>query len=414
MTALHFAGEFNLKITAVHFNHQLRGQESDEDALWCQNFARKYGIEFKLIDLQLPDSGAIEDAARQARLQHWKILAGNQSRCAVMLGHHADDRIENFFLRVLRGSNLSGLVSPKSEYHLHGVDIFRPLLVFSRTEIEEFLLDHGICNWRIDSTNNQSDCSRNILRLEILPALFKLFPGASSGTAQCLKVLEQDADFIDKCAAEKFDSKHVNERSYWQQLPPALQVRILRLWKNDIPTADFIFRFQEELTLPAPAESRKIPWSDTEYLCFQNNLVFWQQANRLPPADSLWNLSNTSFQWGDWAFQTEPAESPVTVSKFEAVFDADLLGNILHVSHPRPGECMSVFGTQRTEKIKKLRIDSKIPAHFNLPGIKNAQGDIVWAPGIKHSALAAADCNSKHLVKISAYSAKFGIGIRID
>ena len=85
LTALYFAGEFNLKIIAVHFDHHLRGAESDGDALWCQDFARKHGIEFRLIDLTLPDTGAIEDAARQARLQleqetGKKIVSGANSK----------------------------------------------------------------------------------------------------------------------------------------------------------------------------------------------------------------------------------------------------------------------------------------------------------------------------------------------
>ena len=229
-----------------------------------------------------------------------------------------------------------------------------------------------------------------------------------------MKVLEQDADFIDICAAEKFDSTRIRERSYWQNLHPALQVRILRLWKNDIPTADFVLRFQEELALPAPAECRKIPGSDTGYLCFQNDLLYWQQTDMPPPVKGIWTLENTRFQWEDWQFRVETVVSTAVFSKFEAVFDADLLGKVLYISLPCPGERMTVFGTERTEKIKKLRVDSKIPAHFNLPVVKNEKGEIVWAPGIKHSALAVAGNGSKHLLKISVASAKFGISFRID
>ena len=165
LTALHFQKEYDLRIVAIHFNHHLRGAESDQDALWCRKMAEHAGVEFREIDLYFSNSRhAIEDAARQARLQHWQALAANKKMCSVMLGHHADDRLENFFLRLLRGSNLSGLLSPKAEYDLNGIDIFRPLLYFSRKDIEAFLLQRNIDDWRIDSTNVQNDCSRNILR----------------------------------------------------------------------------------------------------------------------------------------------------------------------------------------------------------------------------------------------------------
>ena len=413
LAALHFQKEYALKIVAIHFNHHLRGTESDGDALWCRHFSEKHGVEYREIDLHFSGIAAIEDAARQARLQHWINLAADKKMCSVMLGHHADDRMENFFLRLLRGSNLSGLLSPKAEYNLNGVDIFRPLLNFSRKDIEAFLLQQNIADWRIDSTNAQNDCSRNILRNMILPQLLKLFPGAAGGVNQSLKVLAQDADFIECCAAERFDSNLVTTRTYWQNLPPALVVRILRLWRGKIPTADFISRFQEELNLPPPEEVRKIPFGK-EFICFQNEQVFIESAETALPDEIIWDLRSSECIWGEWCFFAETTSECRVSSKFEAVFDAEKLGDHLLIALPCPGERMTIFGTSRTEKLKKLRIDSKIPAHYQLPVVKNAAGEIVWAPGIKHSALAAAGESSRKLVKISVRSAKFGIGFRVN
>ena len=415
LTALYFRQEFDLQIVAVHFNHHLRGEESEADAAWCRCFAEKSGICFRQIDLELSSTGAVEDIARQARLFHWQELAGNRRDCAVMLGHHADDRMENFFLRLLRGSNLSGLLSPRAEYKLHGVDFFRPLLCFSRKEIEAFLQQNKIDDWRIDSTNKKNDCSRNILRNIICPELFKLFPGAGPGIAQSLKVLEQDADFIETCASERFDLDKINTRSYWRQLHPALAVRILRLWKNEIPSADFISRFQKELMLDPPSGVRKIPWHNTQYLCFQNENVYWEMNNSPSGCtEQRWQLEKKFFVWGDWIFKAEPADSTMVSSKYEAVFDAESLGPTLLISLPSPGERMTVFGTNRSEKVKKLRVDSKIPAHYMLPVVRNSSGKIVWAPGVRHSALAAAGKDSGCLVRLSVKSAKFGVGVGID
>ena len=413
LAALHFQKEYNLRIVAIHFNHHLRGAESDQDALWCRAFAEKSGIEYKEIDLNFSCGNAIEDAARQARLQHWSKLAANKEKCAVMLGHHATDKLENFFLRLLRGSNLSGLLSPRAEYTLNGVEIFRPLLAFPRKEIEAFLIQQGVNDWRIDSTNTQNDCSRNILRNTILPALFRLFPGAGAGAAQSLKVLEQDADFIESCAAEKFDAALTGSREYWQNLHPALMVRILRLWTGEIPTTDFMTRFQKELTLFPPAEVRKIPFGK-EFICFQNTSVYRESAAETLPDEIIWDLHSPECVWRDWHFLAESTSNYRVSSKFEAVFDAEKLGEYLRIVLPCPGERMTLFGSQRTEKIKKLRVDSKIPAHYQLPVVKNSAGEIIWAPGIKHSALATACKNSGKLLKISLTSTKFGIGVGVN
>ena len=75
---------------------------------------------------------------------------------------------------------------------------------------------------------------------------------------------------------------------------------------------------------------------------------------------------------------------------------------------------MTVFGSGKTEKIKKLRVDSKIPSGYNVPVIKNQPGTIVWAPGIRHSALAAVDETTSRKIRLKAESLEFGIGDRID
>ena len=391
LVTLRFSRECNFDVTAVHFNHHLRGAESDADALFCRRFADEQGCELKIIDLEFEScSGGLEENARAARLARWRELAGGRPDNAVVLGHHADDRIENFFLRTLRGSNLSGLLM-EPQCQVGNVRILRPLLMFSRQEIESFLHQKGIDQWRFDSTNGQSCCARNKLRLDILPELYKFFPGARSGIRHSLEVLAEDADFIDSSARQAFERGRLGERSFWQQLPPALTPRVLRLWKQEIPSGKFLNRLRQELSRPAPSERRTLPWSDSEYLVFEGDSVFWQSAGDVPvqPVPVKWELhKNTAIQWGKWSFSAAPAGDSGTNSRYEAVFDAEALGNVVYVTPPLPGDRMCVFGTGRIVKIKKLRIDAKIPRSLELPVVRNAAGDIVWAPGVRHSSLA--------------------------
>ena len=414
LTALYFQQEYRYRITAVHFDHHLRGDESDADARWCRMFAQKHDIPFQKIDLCIKPGRGMENAARLERLKWWKKLAGNHPKCAVVLGHHGDDRLENFFIRFLRGSNAGGLVSPKPFYRMDGIDFIRPLLCFSRSEIEKFLLDQNV-DWRTDSTNKIADCSRNFIRLETLPGLFKLFPGARTGAMTCLEALEQDADFIEQMADLAFDKEKLSSRTYLKSLHPALLARVIRKWKNEIPGREFLHRLSQELQRPAPHEQRSIPWSDTEFLCFRNDRVFWHSgAKLLPTGEVSWELTTPEIYWGNWLFSVEEAGDTVAASKYEAVFDADKLGGELVITPPCPGEKMTVFGSGKTEKIKKLRVDSKIPSGYNLPVLKNQHGTIVWAPGIRHSALAAVNETTSRKIRLKAESLEFGIGDRID
>ena len=131
--------ELDLRLTAVHFNHHLRGAESDAEALAAKQFSAQLNVDFLLIDLDvtpLPGEG-VEAAARRLRLCHWQRLVSPLPHAAVVLGHHAGDAAENLLIRIFRGSNASALagMSPRSE--LGGVTILRPLLDLSRPEIEE-------------------------------------------------------------------------------------------------------------------------------------------------------------------------------------------------------------------------------------------------------------------------------------
>jgi len=404
LVTLGFSRDYGFGVTAVHFNHHLRGAESDGDALFCRNFADERGCELKIIDLDLQNrSGGLEENARAARLAHWRELAGGRPDNAVVFGHHADDRIENFFLRTLRGSNLSGLLM-EPLCQVDNVRILRPLLAFSRAEIESFLRRNGVTQWRIDSTNKQSCCARNRLRLEILPALYGFFPGAGTGMRHSLEALTEDAEFIDDAARQAFESGRVEERRFWQQLPPALAPRVLRLWKREIPTGKFLHRLREELSLPAPAERRALPWSDSEFLVFERDTVFWTTAvgdAAAAPAAVKWDiLEKASAQWGNWSFFAVPADDCRTGSRFEAVFDAQTLGNTLQIAPPLPGDRMHVFGTGDAVKIKKLRIDAKVPRSLKLPVVRNTSGDIVWAPGIRHSSLAAVTDETTRMIRL--------------
>ena len=415
LVALYFQKEFNYRLEAVHFNHHLRGRESDDDALFCRDFAAQRDIPITIIDLNIASGPGMEEAARTARLEHWKRLAGKQSDAAVVLGHHADDRMENFFLRLIRGANLSGLLSPRGQDSLEQVNLLRPLLCFSKRDIEKFLTVRGI-KWRTDSSNRIPDCARNRIRLQIIPALQDIFPGAAAGMEHAIRNLSQDADFLERSAAAAFDENKAATRSYWQDLHPALVPRVIRLWKNAIPGRDFLLRLEKELALPVPSEPRAVPWDEQHFLVFQHDRVFWleQKKDSGSNESAIWNFSNGEFIWGKWIFSAETTDNSRVSSRYEAVFDADLLGEEVRISLPCPGDTMSVFGSGKTVKIKKLRVDLGIPAQPAHPLVKTLQGNIIWAPGIRHSGFAPASKQSGRLLRLICRSPELGIGIGVD
>ena len=240
------AGKHGLKLKAVHFEHGLRGKESTADGLWCRQFCESRKIDYMEIPLNVKvkkKSGeSIESAARRLRLEEWEILAGSQSSL-VALAHNANDRIENVFIRLLRGSNVSGLTSLREIQKIGNLTFIRPILRYKRREIEDFLKTQGVTDWRTDSSNANNEYRRNFFRNSILPQISEKFPNADSSILKSLHALEQDADFIGNAALEMYRSVKNSESidsAYIKAMHPSILVRFMRHWISEETNSDFI------------------------------------------------------------------------------------------------------------------------------------------------------------------------------
>ena len=160
------------KITAVHINHGIRGQESDGDEDFTAKFAQSLGCEFVSVGVSVPASRqkgeSLESAAR--RLRHEGICSSARALgvSTVLLGHNRDDLAETVLFNVLRGTGIRGAVGMTECSELDGVKFCRPLLGFRRNFLREILRVRGL-SWREDSSNNDDTYTRNYIRLKLLP-----------------------------------------------------------------------------------------------------------------------------------------------------------------------------------------------------------------------------------------------------
>lgn len=196
------AREGGFQITAAHFNHQLRPTAGRDEAFvrdWCAG----RGIPFRAgsgdVAAYARETGSsLEDAARQLRYRFLEESADALRAVRIATAHHREDNAETVLLHLLRGSGLGGLggIPP-----VRG-RIVRPLLEASRAEIDAYAAAHQI-SFVEDETNREAVCTRNRLRLEILPLLEKLSPGCAgrmAGTAALLREeeahLQREADAL--------------------------------------------------------------------------------------------------------------------------------------------------------------------------------------------------------------------------
>ena len=162
------------KITAVHINHGIRGNESDEDERFTAMFAEKSGVNFRAVRVNVPSAKmkgeSLETSARRLRLQALSDTARELGVTAIMLGHNRDDLAETVLFNILRGTGIRGAVGMTESTQADGATFYRPLLGLRREFLRDILRVRGL-TWREDSSNNDDTYTRNYIRLKLLPAI---------------------------------------------------------------------------------------------------------------------------------------------------------------------------------------------------------------------------------------------------
>ena len=223
------AGE--IWLGAVHVNHGLRGSRSDGDEDFVRDMCRRWQLPLWCYRAEL-SPGASEDASRQARYGFYRQALEESGAQAVALAHHRDDQAETFLLHLLRGAGSNGLSGMAPEATVLGVRVIRPLLDCTRLELRKQLEEKHI-PWREDESNQDEGYLRNAVRLELLPLMERLAPGAAERIASASGLLAQDARALDH-AAEAFLAQYGRRNCLPVEpllaLQPGILSRVLRAW----------------------------------------------------------------------------------------------------------------------------------------------------------------------------------------
>ena len=158
---------FRWQLHILHFHHGLR-EESDEEARFVRDLSQRLNLEFHLRttrDFQSETSGLQEKARNWRRTEALKLREEIRAD-SILTAHHAEDQLETWLLKWLRGAHLSGLQG------MSRVDppFIRPLLDFRKNMLSDFLKENGF-EWREDASNQDSKYMRNRVRNELLPLL---------------------------------------------------------------------------------------------------------------------------------------------------------------------------------------------------------------------------------------------------
>lgn len=393
-----------ITLELAHFNHRLRGRQSERDAAAVAAMARRLGLRFHLgrgaaFTPQLRRSASVQELAREMRLGFLLALA-RRRRAIVALGHTGDDQSETMVMRFLAGAGPAGLggIAPAS----HDGRLVHPLLFARRSAIERWLAARGV-PWRTDPTNLTRRYLRNRVRLDLLPVLAREYnPRVVERLCSLAEMLRRDADFIEAHAARLLEvaaagaRRYVFTRELLASTHPAVLSRTLLQALRAVASrpADFSSRHVEPLLA---AEHGARTWDlpgGVSCRCDGAGLVVARALSRAREPvrqPTVLEVPGRATLPGDGVLTARTRTRPAAfdprafgADPRRVALDLDALERPLSIRSRRPGDRFRPLGLAAEKKLKELLIEAKIPAHLRsgVPLVCDKDG-IVWVAGLR-------------------------------
>ena len=193
------------RLVAAHFNHQLRGPESDADELFVQRLCQKIGVDCWIGHWDSNNSvasatgGSSEATARERRYDFLTATANRFGARFLVTAHTASDQAETILHRVLRGTGIKGLAGlPRTRHLTNGTSLIRPLLTVFRAEVLAYLTALNQ-PFREDSSNRDLEFTRNFVRHQLLPLAAKeINPRVASAIVRLGQLAAEQQEAIDE------------------------------------------------------------------------------------------------------------------------------------------------------------------------------------------------------------------------
>jgi tRNA(Ile)-lysidine synthase len=384
------AGENKWSLNIAHFNHQLRAEASDADEAFVRATASRLQVPFHSAASDVrafaqQNGLSIEMAARELRHQFLVATAKKLNIQRIALAHHADDNIETFWLRLLRGdvgAGLAGIRWQRPAGPAACIHLIRPLLNIPKTALLEYASQEKI-EFREDLTNRDPTFLRNRLRLELLPQLEQFQPALREITLRAAEVLAAEKSFLEAEARRWLTAR---DRAFFD-LHLALQREILRVqivshgFRPTFELIEDLRRFADSLVSVSPTHRvRRTAAGDVILEATTEAAPFLEKAQTVSlTAQGRVVFDNIGFEWELVPARGEPAPGV-------EFFDADTLGPDLTLRHWQAGDRFQPIGLAHDAKLQDLFTNQKLPpAEKRRRTLATSNGNIFWVEGLRIS-----------------------------
>jgi tRNA(Ile)-lysidine synthase len=364
-----------IPLRAIHINHGWH-PNADQWAQQCAAFAEKLGVTCDVItvDAKAQQGKSPEAVARTARYQAFASVM--QKNDCLLTAHHQDDQAETLLLQLMRGAGVKGLAAmPEISEFAHGSHL-RPLLNFSRANLEQYAQENNL-TWIEDDSNLNLKFDRNFIRHQLMPLLKQRWPSAPETLARAARHCAAADELLEELATKDLNSCRGERRSPAGDQPVAPTLIIKNLLQLNISQQRNVLRYWlQELNISMPSEAQlehiqndilhsredadpKVSWGEVEVRRYQGELFLIKKLDsRLRGNDD-----QQKFAWE----LNQPLKLPnigtlTATQKTGCGIRCDLItDNKVTVSFRQGGERFHPQGRQGSHPLKKLFQEWKIP-----------------------------------------------------
>ena len=213
--------EYDVHITAVHINHNIRGKSAENDQAFVEKLCGKMDVPCIVFSEDVVGAAneqglSVEEAGRKIRYEKFRETAAQIAKknpkdtVKIAVAHHKDDNAETIIFNLLRGSNLKGISGMKAKSYEKGFEIIRPLLFAGRSDIEAYLNEIG-ADYVTDETNADTEISRNRIRLEIIPEMKRINPQAVEHIVKAAESVNAAEEYLEEETEKAFEEAIICE-----------------------------------------------------------------------------------------------------------------------------------------------------------------------------------------------------------
>jgi tRNA(Ile)-lysidine synthase len=364
--------------SVAHVNYGLRHEASDGDERFCRELCQKNGIPFFLYDakaeMKIADKG-IQETAREIRYTFFRTLCLTENFTQILTAHHANDSAETFFINTLRGSGIEGLRGIREE----NGNILRPLVSFSRRELEEYAEQNHI-DYREDASNAKDDYLRNRIRHHVIPAMETADAKALERITDTIGNLSHEADLLDFFMKSAFpESISSTEKAKFLSFPGELQPTVIFKRYQHI---HLTYSQAEDISVALYGTSGRQFFTSTHQILVDRDLVLAEEITEMVMEELSINQYD---QIPGYHISTIPiSEFELDKNPFCAFMDAGKVAYPLVWRLVKNGDSMVPFGMKGRKKISDIFIDSKLDRHSKARRhVLCSDDEIVWLEGYR-------------------------------